>query len=306
MDSGIYGSAGADIGVATVGSSGVLLSGVPTSQWTYGCSATSAGMLFGYYDRTGYDDMYTGSANGGVAPLVDLGASCSLIATKFGFDGRTTAGHVDDYWVSYTTAGPDPWEASGVEHEWGGCVADYLGTNQWKWDFVDGDGVIDFNTDGSTAVFMYNSGARLYDYIPSASAGIVQTAFTHGLRLFAESRGYEVVTNFTQRIDNYTGGFTFLEYVSEIEAGRPVFMQMDGHTMLGVGYDAASELVYVHDTWDNDVHSFTWGGSYAGMAQKAVTVFELAVIPEPAAVIFLLGGSLFGLLRRRRGSGRGV
>jgi len=75
-----------------------MLSDVPTSDWTYGCSATAAGMIFGYYDRDPrdwYPNMYTGPANGGVAPLTDLGNQCSIIATQNGFDGRTTYGHVD-------------------------------------------------------------------------------------------------------------------------------------------------------------------------------------------------------------------
>ena len=75
----------------------VMLGNVPTSSWTYGCSATSAGMMFGYYDHTGYSNMYAGPANGGVAPLTDLGNACSIIATQQGFDGRGTPGHVDDY-----------------------------------------------------------------------------------------------------------------------------------------------------------------------------------------------------------------
>jgi hypothetical protein len=45
------------------------LSNVPAFDWSYGCSPTSAAMLFGFYDRTGYDHMYTGPANGGVCPL---------------------------------------------------------------------------------------------------------------------------------------------------------------------------------------------------------------------------------------------
>ena len=36
----------------------VMLSNVPTSSWTYGCSATSAGMIFGYYDRTGCQHVF--------------------------------------------------------------------------------------------------------------------------------------------------------------------------------------------------------------------------------------------------------
>jgi hypothetical protein len=45
------------------------LSQVPAFDWSYGCSATSAAMLFGYYDRTGYSNMYAGPTNGGVCPL---------------------------------------------------------------------------------------------------------------------------------------------------------------------------------------------------------------------------------------------
>ncbi|MCK5681329.1 hypothetical protein KAI46_11020, partial [bacterium] len=123
--------------------SSVYLGNVPTSTWTYGCSATAAGMLFGYYDRTGYSNMYNGPTNGGVAPLRDLGqgddpsapisGSCSIIATMNGFDGRMAPGHVDDYWTYYGYAGPDPWESGNTEHTWGRCTADYMGTNQWKW-----------------------------------------------------------------------------------------------------------------------------------------------------------------------------
>jgi hypothetical protein len=39
--------------------SAVTLGNVPTSRWTVGCSATSAGMMFGYYDRTGYSNIRT-------------------------------------------------------------------------------------------------------------------------------------------------------------------------------------------------------------------------------------------------------
>ena len=46
-----------------------ILSDVPAFDWSYGCSATSAAMLFGYYDRVGYSNMYTGPEGGGVCPL---------------------------------------------------------------------------------------------------------------------------------------------------------------------------------------------------------------------------------------------
>ena len=259
---------------------------VPTSTWTYGCSATSAGMLFGFYDRNGYPNMYTGPANGGVAPMTDLGqgistpitGACSIIATQNGFDGRTTRGHVDDYWVSYLSGGPDPWWVGHwTEHTWSSCTADYMGTNQWKWDY-NSNGASDSNVDGATTFFFNNNASPLYDYIPPASYGLPQTELCHGMRLFAESQGYTVTANYTQKIDaQYAGGFSFAQFKQEIDAGRPVLIQVVGHTMVGVGYDdAVANTVYLNDTWDNSVHQMTWGGSYSGMQHVAVTVLQLA------------------------------
>ena len=273
-----------------------VLADTPTSTWTYGCSATAAGMLFGYYDRTGMANMYAGATNGGVAPLVSLGqgigapipGACSIIATQNGFDGRTTNGHVDDYWISTNSPGPDPFEGNWTQHTWGECTADYMGTNQWKWDLSSfpgvPDGTRDNNKDGATSLWSYASAAKLYDYTPGAQYGLPETALSHGLRLFAESRGYSVVfsggqyQNYTQKIDaRVAGGFSFADYMAEIDAGSPVMIQVEGHSMAGVGYDdtAGKTDVILHDTWDDLKHTMAWGGSYAGMLHEAVTVIQL-------------------------------
>ena len=257
----------------------VMISGVPTSSWNYGCSATAAGMIFGYYDRIGYDNMWAG----GEVPLymgdMNLGTACTLIATPQ---------DIADYWVSYGSAGPDPWQTDGrSDHVWADCVADFMGTNQWKWDY-NGDGLTDFNVDGGTALFSYNSAQKLYDYTPPADAGLPQTELCHGMVLFAESRGYTVTDAYTQNIDTlYAGGFSFADYMNEINNGDPVMIQLAGHSMVGVGYDAAADTVYVHDTWGDYTASMTWGGEYSGMQQEAVTVLHLAPLndadpPDPA------------------------
>ena len=44
---------------------------VPAFRWVFGCSAVSGAMIAGYYDRSGYSNMYTGPTNGGVMPLVE-------------------------------------------------------------------------------------------------------------------------------------------------------------------------------------------------------------------------------------------
>ena len=90
----------------------------------------------------------------------------------------------------------------------------------------------------------------------------------HGIRLFFESRGYSVTGNFNQRIYGFNGipaGFTYAQYRAEIDAGRPVLIQVYGHTMTGVGYNDSGNLIYLHNTWDHAIDSMPWGGSYYGM-----------------------------------------
>jgi transcriptional regulator CtsR len=253
------------------------LSDVPAFDWSYGCSATSAAMLFGYYDRIGYGDMYIGPTNGGVCPLNNSAwehtvypsvvcGECPLSATHNGIDGRATKGHVDDYWIDYSNAGPDPYLGNWVEHAQGDCTGDFMGTNQARYS----------NIDGGTRFFFYSNGDPLYDYTgqePTYRDGC------HGMTLFAESRGYTVPTSFNQLIQGQgtdpSKGFTFANFQAEIDAGCPVLIQVTGHTMLGYGYDTSTNTIYVHDTWDYYSHTMTWGGTYYGMQHRAVTVVRL-------------------------------
>ncbi|MDD5024671.1 MAG: PKD domain-containing protein, partial [Methanoregula sp.] len=116
------------------------------------------------------------------------------------------------------------------------------------------------------------------------------------MKLFAESRGYVVISNYNQYIFGYnsnTQGFTYTQYKAEIDAGYPVLIQIDGHTMLGVGYSGTNQLI-VHDTWDYVDHTMTWGGSYSGMAHYGVTVFHLANIPPTVTGISPVSGTTAG------------
>jgi len=250
----------------------------PSFDWTYGCSATSAGMMFGYYDRNGYPDFYTGPVDGGVCPLTNeiwgkstygttTCGNCPIVATKQGVDARATKGHVDDYWYATDSAVDPYYTGSWTQHSPLDCAGDFMGTNQYR-----NYG----NVDGATTFYWNPNGDPLYDYDPASGRD-----GCHGMRLFVESCGYTVPANgnYNQYIYGYEGntkGFTFAQYMDEIDANRPVLIQVEGHTMLGVGYDDASNKVYLHDTWDYLVHEMTWGGSYSGMAHYGVTVFQLA------------------------------
>ena len=247
------------------------LSSVPAFDWSYGCSATSAAMMFGYYDNIGYPNLYTGPTNGGVCPMTNAvwgEGECPLSATHQGLDGRTSKGHVDDYWIVYGSTAQDPYIGNWTEHVQGECTGDFMGTNQSS----------KSNTDGSTIFYYYTDGSPTYDFT-GAEPG--RRDGCHGMKLFFVSRGYTVSSNYSQYIMGYnanTKGFTFENYKMEIDAGRPVLIQIKGHTMLGYGYNDSGTLIYLRDTWDYSSHQMAWGGSYSGMQHYAVTVF----IPSPA------------------------
>lgn len=269
-----------------------VLPNVPALSWCFGCSATSAAMMFGYYDNSGFPKMYMGPANDGIFPMTnqiwetavingETRALCPLSATRLGLDGRTTRGHVDDYWIVYANEDPDPYsdpEKGWPEHLWGNCTADFMGTNQYRFG----------NTDGATTFYYYPSGDPLIDYIGGDSV----RDGCHGMKLFAQSRGYTVTTNFNQLIvgsiykdpeADPSNGFSFEDYKAEIDAGRPVMIQVTGHSMLGLGYDDTSSTIYIHDTWDYNMHTMTWGGEYVGMRHWGVAVLRLEA-PEPPPI----------------------
>ena len=268
---------------AKFSASAITLPNMPAYDWSFGCSATSAAMMAGHYDNMGYPDMYTGPTNSGIMPMDnsvwgdviingETRHQCPLSATRKDIDGRTIRGHVDDYWIKYDNSGPDPYITNGwTEHILGECTADFMGTNQSYWS----------NNDGSTTFFFYTNGSPLHDYTDCEYKDPPKKDGCHGMRVFFESRGYTVIDNYTQLIYGYGGntkGFTYSQFKQEIDAGRPVMIQVEGHSMVGYGYDDNSNTIYIHDTWDYQDHTMTWGGNYSGMKHYAVTVVEL----EPA------------------------
>lgn len=252
----------------------------PAFNWVFGCSSVSGAMIAGYYDRTGYPNMYTGPTNGGVMPLNNSswptwsdGSSTypnlPLAASHMGVDGRTTKGSIDDYWISYGSSASDPYITGGwTQHTWSDAIGDYMKTSQSAYT----------NTDGSTRFWNWGSASQM------TCAQMVSNSLTDdgtlGRKQFYEARGYTVTTCYNQYTDNkYSGGFSFAQYKAEIDAGRPVMINLVGHTIVGVGYDDATNTVYLHDTWDYNTHSMTWGGSYSGMALNSVSIVNLAAAP---------------------------
>ena len=97
-------------------------------------------------------------------------------------------------------------------------------------------------------------------------------------------------------------GFTFADYMREIDAGRPVLIHVytqgvGGHTMCGYGYTLPN-TVLMYDTWADldgpgpftdgqNPGTMAWGGSYYSMDHLGVTVFVPCQVPEPATMTLL-------------------
>lgn len=258
--------------------SGVNTLMVPAFNWVFGCSAVSGAMIAGYYDRSGWPNMYTGPTNGGVMPSDNSSwptwsdgsttyPSCPLIASKNGVDGRLTRGSIDDYWVQYNSSANDPYiTGSWTQHTWGDAIGDYMKTSQSAYS----------NIDGSTSFWTYSSNPNKLTCAAMSTYGITNDG-TKGRALFYGARGYIVTDCYNQKTDNtISGGFSFANFKAEIDAGRPVMLNLAGHTVVGIGYNDAINLVYLHDTWDYLTHTMAWGTSYAGMALLSVSIVNLS------------------------------
>ena len=267
-------------------SGATIIDDVPAFTWCFGCSATSAAMIAGYYDRSGYPNLYSGPTNNGLLPLnndeywttwkdscLDTRNRAPVSATQKELDEQADRGHVDDYWVCYGDSGEDPFVTNGWnEHTHGSCTADFMGTSQSSSPIENPDGATTFwhyrNGDKLKSEVLFSSGPEYYK--PSGLCGVQE---------FYESRGYTVNDAYNQYIYPYgtnDHGFTFEQYKREIDANRPVMIHVKGHTMVGVGYDdSASQQMYIYDTWDHSTHTMTWGGTYSDMQHYAVTIVTL-------------------------------
>jgi len=252
---------------------------VPAYDWVFGCSAVSGAMIAAYYDRNGFSDIYTGTTNGGVMPLDSsvwstwtdgVGATYPnnpLVASHNGVDGRIIRGSIDNYWVSYESSALDPYITNGwTMHTWGDAIGDYMKTSQSTYG----------NIDGSTEFYTWTTSPTRLTCSDMEDHSIDDVDGTYGRKLFYEAKGYTVTDCYNQKTDNNGGGFTFAMFMAEIDAGRPVLLNLAGHSIVGVGYDDSTNTVYIQDTWDYLTHTMTWGGSYTGMNLLSVSIVNVA------------------------------
>ncbi|MDD4308850.1 MAG: C39 family peptidase, partial [Candidatus Cloacimonetes bacterium] len=203
-------------------------------------------------------------------------------------DGLAGTGHVNRFYQHEGDLGNDPFGTGDPTFFYADCTADFMGTNQDWWS----------NRDGISRFYAPINGTANYDFSECETYTPRRKDMTRGLRQFFESRGYTVTSNYNQRIYGWNGnttGFTFANYKTYIDSGVPVIIHIDGHMMLGVGYDDTTNTVYLHNTWDYGLHSMTWGGYYSGMEHIAMSVLTLAPLTitcSPLTISQTLGQNL--------------
>jgi hypothetical protein len=297
--------AGQSEGIRQIGRTvqgGTLSNAADYSLW-YGCSPTAAGMVLGYYDRNGDDgEVYPNLVPGGTAE------ASTYPSTPGQWDylaqsAIASPGHVADFYAGGDGAWGDDKTTSLHSFD---SLADFMGTSQ------DSVG----NANGTTTFYYWTDGEP-FTYSDALDYGVWSLDGMYGVGEYIDHSGYGYTSLFTQLTDNEAGqyGFGFDDYVDAIDAGHPVMIQVEGHSMAGIGYGPSSTVV-LYDSFDPGPHTMTWGGAYEGMEMWGVTYFELAggsprptaVVPVPGALLLssIGAGILAGISRRVLGPRRGA
>ncbi len=282
-----------------------ILSGVPAYNWAFGCAATSAAMLIGYYDRHGFPNMFVPDPPyNDIAPLTNQDWNniygsvsisdynvCPISATEQNVLGRSTRGSANDY---YRVAGDntdDPYYNHWTEHSYADisrCSADYLGTSQHN----------HFNrSDGGTAASILSNGTKRYW---DQTVNYQTTLGTLGMAYYINNiPDTQIAQCYVQARDgsqasgiNISGGFTYEDFKNEIDNLRPILLSLKapkpngayaGHSVLAFGYNDDSvnnQIVYFYDTADYQMHYMNWDGNYTYANKNYFIHAVTVVIPD--------------------------
>jgi hypothetical protein len=145
-----------------------------------------------------------------------------------------------------------------------------------------------YNSDGGTSFYLWSAA----DPTPLTCGdmenySIDQYDGTYGRKMFYEARGYKVGDCYAQYTDNIAeGGFSLADYKAEIKAGRPVFLNLAGHSVVGYGFGTGT-TIYIRDTWSSDpanIATMEWGGDYYGMTMYGVSMVKVKAQFKPVLV----------------------
>ncbi len=202
---------------------GIMIANVPSYEWRHGCGPTALGMMVGFWDVNGFDDLIPGSASTQTVAVIQA------IASGGDFPSPYPAGseqHFEDY------ARPKDDEALLLQDD----VAQQQRAP---------------HTDNCIADFMRTSRYSANNFYGSSGAGDVIRAFTGYVALRS--------TKYVPTAQSYSFGstLTFDVLKQEILAGRPMVFLVDStgdgktdHFVTVIGYDEGPPQSYIYyDTW---------------------------------------------------------
>jgi len=265
----------------------LLANTMPEAEYMYGCTPTAVGMLLGYYDLYGYRgedfsaliegdvDLKSRGTDGNAYDMdafdTVLGRAIASKEYVYRFYSRgdldvITGNKAGTYW---TTSAEEELEYSFVNGGEGpeirtdiwNCIADYLGTGQiWR-----GNDNLSTSISQATLEQILNYEMNI-NYIAGDLQRLVDYRYTsmlYGLNLYVESKGYSLDRKITGTyiVDTAGGDFTFEDYKAEIDAGRPVLISLEGHSMVGYGYNPDTNEIIFDDCYRAD-QRMVWGETY--------------------------------------------
>ena len=238
---------GVAIGGESVALAGAtIISGVPSYIWHHGCGPTAAGMVIGYWDAQGYDDLVSGSAT------IQTSAVDEMIAST---------GHYNDYALpmDYAPAPiqPDKSEPPAGDEHPSNSLGDFMRTSWSAWGNYYGWSWL---SDMPASLMAYTQ-SRLTSHIGVAENYIINE-FTWAQYKAEIDAGRPMVL----LVDTDSNGGT-------------------DHFVTAIGYndDGGTPQYGFYNTWDNDIHWFDWQPIANGQpwGVLGITTFRLEPAPPP-------------------------
>jgi PKD repeat protein len=247
-----------------------VISNVPSYIWRHGCGPTAAGMVIGYYDGHGYNNLVPGDASSQTNSVNQMIASGGDSSNP---NPPGSEKHYEDYARpedSYPNLLPDDYITQGRTPHASNSLADFMKTSR------------------STAGNYY--GWSWFSDVDNSLTGYVSWATSYGITT-------------TQKT---WGALTWSNYKAEIDADRPVVFLVDtdgngntDHFVTGIGYDDATNEYGCYNTWDHSVHwyDFTeispsnpWGIYGATFCQLSGGDLSASASANPTTI--LVGGTV--------------
>ncbi len=219
-----------------------MIAGVPAYTWRHGCGPTAVGMVVGYWDGKGFDDLIPGSSANQTDAVLQAIASGGSSSSSYPPGSEQ---HYEDYArpedTNLNIQTDEALQQDRIPHA-DNCIADFMSTSR-------------------------SSSGNYYGQSWSID---VQPAFNNYVTY--RSTGY------TPTCDMYYYGsmLTFDVLKQEMDAGRPMVFLVDSdgdgatdHFVTVIGYNEGPPQTYIYyNTWDTDAHesefrgmsgSYQWG-----------------------------------------------